>query len=222
MKWNARLVLIGTVALAVMAGGVATASAYTALSVSPGGSISQPTAGSITFSGRVEEFTLSASCSLTLRGTLETTPVGTEAGAQIGLITAPSSSLCSGGTIGVYLNLPWRVDVLRLQPEGAATAPEAVTGIEVEITPFSVLFTRFSAVGECLWSGPLDAVASVTGVGTTRDREGHTLWRYTLGQFTLTSGSVLTRGARSLFCPETVSVTGALQAWSPAQELRVR
>jgi hypothetical protein len=193
-----RLLLAAALAALALAAGAGSALAEL-YAISPAGSITDSSLGSITFRSPL----VSVTCALTLAGSLER--VGAANGMQIGSITSVrGTETCRGATVTADAT-PWLIVA------GAAqgTLPNGLTGSWVELVNAGILFdiTFLGVHVKCVYFGVVPSLTPLSGTNP-----------YRTGLVTIQSGSVSLELDRSLdtsgMCPTAseVSMSGTMSA----------
>lgn len=149
-KW----LLIAALALVALTAASSGASAAS-FRISPGGAISSPSVGKLSFTGSG----LTIACNVTLNGTLSNALLLKVAGTVFGAVTAVRIANCEGGNVSGVLNLNWPLKYNSI----LGTLPEAVTGILFDIERASFNLSTFFELVNCLYEGTAGALLSVSG-----------------------------------------------------------
>lgn len=191
-KQPAALLALAT-ALVLVASSQA-AAAVRWFTVSPAGTISAPSSGTLRFTtGGIE-----VRCNVTLSGSLSEGIIQTEAD-PFGAITAVSSSACSGGELETSLALPWTLGYRSL----LGTAP-FLTGLQFNMLQATIPMRVFGV--RCVYRGDIGALLALSGSNPYRS-----------GSISLLGNEVALR--EGFLCPSSGRVTGSLSL-SPTQTLR--
>jgi len=173
-----KLLLIATLALSALS---TAAARSTTIEFSPGGAITAPSLGKLTFTGGA----INWRCNFTLAGTLSTSTTAA-AGNQIGAISRVEVASCEGFSLRSINNLPYSLLYSRLLAEG----------LEFTITRWNMSFSGvlFGIVVDCTYGGTVPVLLTIAASATGLFR-------------VLTNSLAKTAGGGS--CPASVSMSGS-------------
>jgi hypothetical protein len=204
-----RVLVLAALAVIALAATASSAGAATGILLRPGRAIEQVSQGLVTF--RTGEVT--ASCRLTLRGTLPTTAQtirGEET--RIGEITGARWSECRGGEIGAVANLNWPMTLTNLnEEEPPKIRIEVAIRFEIRIE----IAIRFSVLGPFTNCGYGGIAEGVPMAGSLRRTGGAN--EYTSGPIEILTNT-LSRHEGAL-CPASMSLSGTFEPPRPTQTI---
>jgi hypothetical protein len=200
-----KIVLAAALALVALFAVAASASAAHNATISPGGEISTPSSGKVTF--RAGE--ISIACSLTLSGTLARAIANLERPEErqsLGSVRSVSWRECSGGEVAGVLGTPWNI----LYTGETGTLPNAVTAVSFSIQNAQFQLSVFGGFVNCLYAGeaPVSMVTTATRTAGT----------YTSGLISTVESAF--RKVSGSLCPESGTMTGRFTL-SPTQTIVV-
>lgn len=173
-----KILLISALALSALS---TSAARGTTIEFSPGGAITSPSLGKLTFTGG----SINWRCNFTLAGTLAASTTAA-AGNQIGAISRVEVASCEGLTLRSINNLPYPLLYGRLVAEG----------LEFAISRWNMTWsvTIFGIVQDCTYEGSIPVLLTITATRT--------------GLYTILTNS-LRKTAGGSSCPASGSFSGS-------------
>jgi hypothetical protein len=205
-----RLLLVAAIALVALTGAATGATAFTGMSIAPGGTTDIVTEGTLTFTAE----TIRIRCEPRFGLEVRRGPFGNRRGEVFGRANIGQWSRCAGGEIVTFLALFWSIQVENILGGGESTAPEMVTGLLVTFVRFRIQIEALTL--RCLYEGNLGMLFPLTRIAM-EEHEGRRFYLYSQGRLRLLATDRLPLISGPGSCPANMTIAGSFRPMSPAQ-----